>query len=101
MEIQSAFVTGAFDSTKEIWKKAIEYLGIQNTDGRTHIKRMGTNQIQIFQYEEVDKKSIFESSDNHELLLSTFAVTHFFILDANRVRDSVNASFSIIMASYV
>ena len=38
---------------------------------------------------------------NHELLLSIFAVTHFFILDANRVRDSVNASFSIIMASYV
>ena len=66
MEIQSAFVTGAFDSTKEIWKKAIEYLGIQNTDGRTHIKRMGTNQIQIFQYEEVDKKSIFESSANHK-----------------------------------
>ena len=66
MEIQSAFVTGAFDSTQEIWKKAIEYLGIQNTDGRTHIKRMGTNQIQIFQYEEVDKKSIFESSANHK-----------------------------------
>ena len=36
---------------------------------------------------------------NHELLLSIFAVTHFFILDANRVRDSVNASFSIIMAT--
>ena len=66
MEIQVAFVTGAFDSTKEIWKKAIEYLGIQNTDGRTHIKRMGTNQIQIFQYEEVDKKYIFESSANHK-----------------------------------
>ena len=66
MEIQSAFVTGAFDSTQEIWKKAIEYLGIQNTDGRTHIKRMGTNKIQIFQYEEVDKKSIFKSSSNHK-----------------------------------
>ena len=66
MEIQPAFVTGVFDGTEEIWKKAIEYLGIQNTDGRTHIKRMGTNQIQIFQYEEVDKKSIFESSANHK-----------------------------------
>ena len=66
MEIQAAFVTGAFDSTQEIWKKAIEYLGIQNTDGRTHIKRMGTNQIQIFQYVEVDKKNIFESSANHK-----------------------------------
>ena len=66
MEIQAAFVTGAFDSTQEIWKKAIKYLGIQNTDGRTHIKRMGTNQIQIFQYEDVDKKSIFESSANHK-----------------------------------
>ena len=66
MEIQAAFVTGAFDSTQEIWKKAIEYLGIQNTDGRIHIKRMGTNQIQIFQYEEVAKKSIFENSANHK-----------------------------------
>tara|TARA_Y100001968_G_scaffold264476_1_gene253392 strand:+ start:36 stop:305 length:270 start_codon:yes stop_codon:yes gene_type:complete len=66
MEIQSAFVTGAFDQTEEIWKKAIEYLGIENTNGRTHIKRMGTNQIQIFQYEEVDEKSIFESSANHK-----------------------------------
>ena len=66
MEIKAAFVTGAFDSTKEIWMKAIEYLGIQNTDGRTHIKRMGTNQIQIFQYEEVAKKSIFENSANHK-----------------------------------
>ena len=66
MEIQPAFVTGAFDSTQEIWKKAIDYLGIQNTDGRTHLKRIGTNQIQIFQYEEVDKKSIFENSANHK-----------------------------------
>ena len=66
MEIQSAFVTGAFDSTQEIWKKAIEYLGIQNTDGRTYIKRTGTNQIQIFEYEKVDQKSIFESSANHK-----------------------------------
>ena len=69
MEIQPAFVTGAFDGTEEIWKKAIEYLGIQNTDGRTHIKRMGTNQIQIFQYEEVDEKRNFESSANHKTKL--------------------------------
>ena len=74
MEIQSAFVTGAFDSTQEIWKKAIEYLGIQNTDGRTHIKRMGTNQIQIFQYEEIDKKSIFDNSANHKIkVIASFA----------------------------
>ncbi len=73
MEIKSAFVTGAFDSTKEIWKKAIEYLGIQNTDGRIHIKRLGTNQIQIFQYVDVDKKSIFESSSNHKTkVIATF-----------------------------
>tara|TARA_Y100001968_G_C18839644_1_gene472914 strand:- start:152 stop:415 length:264 start_codon:yes stop_codon:yes gene_type:complete len=66
MEIKVAFVTGIFDPTEEIWKKAIEYLGIQNTDGRTHIRRMGTNQIQIFQYEGVDTKSIFGSSANHK-----------------------------------
>ena len=66
MEIKVAFETGAFAATQEIWMKAIEYLGIQNTDGRTHIKRMGTNQIQIFQYEKVNKKSIFENSSNHK-----------------------------------
>jgi len=66
MEIQPAFVTGVFDGTEEIWKKAIDYLGIQNIDGRTHIKRTGTDQIEIFQYEEVDKKSIFENSANHK-----------------------------------
>ena len=36
---------------------------------------------------------------NHKLLLSIFEVTHFFILDVIRMRDSVNAFFSIIMAS--
>ena len=66
MEIKVAFETGAFAATQEIWKKAIEYLGIQNSDGRTHIKRIGTNQIQIFQYDEVDKKSIFGCSANHK-----------------------------------
>ena len=74
MEIQAAFVTGAFDSTQEIWKKAIEYLGIQNTDGRTHIKRMGTNQIQIFQYEEVNKKSIFECSANQKTIVIAYFI---------------------------
>ena len=59
MEIKVAFETGAFAATHEIWMKAIEYLGIQNADGRTHMKRMGTNQIQIFQYEEVEKKEYF------------------------------------------
>ena len=66
MEIKVAFETGAFAATQEIWMKAIEYLGIQNTDGRTHIKRIGTNQIQIFEYDEVDKKSIFGCSANHK-----------------------------------
>ena len=66
MEIKSAFETGAFAATQEVWKKAIDYLGIQIIDGRTHIKRTGTDQIEIFQYEEVDKKSIFENSANHK-----------------------------------
>ena len=35
MEIQAAFGIGGFDSTQEIWKKAIENLCIQNIDGRT------------------------------------------------------------------
>ena len=34
MEIKVAFETGAFAETQEIWMKAIDYLGIENTDGR-------------------------------------------------------------------
>ena len=35
---ETAFVTGAFGSTKDIWKQAIEILDIQNTEGKTHTK---------------------------------------------------------------
>ena len=66
MDTQVAFKTGAFAVTQEVWEKASDYLGIQNADGRTHIKRVGTNLIQIFQFEEVDKKSIFVCSANHK-----------------------------------
>ena len=66
MDTQVAFKTGAFAVTQEVWEKASDYLGIQNADGRTHIQRIGPDQIQIIQYEEVDKKSIFGSSANHK-----------------------------------
>ena len=66
MDTQVAFKTGAFAVTQEVWKKASNYLGIQNADGRTHIKRIGPDHIQIIQYEEVDKKSIFGSSANQK-----------------------------------
>ena len=66
MDTQVAFKTGPFAVTQEVWKKARDYLGIQNADGRTHIKRIGPDQIQIIQYEEVDKKSIFVSSANQK-----------------------------------
>tara|TARA_Y100001968_G_scaffold269673_1_gene260573 strand:+ start:413 stop:691 length:279 start_codon:yes stop_codon:yes gene_type:complete len=66
LEIKVAFETGAFATTQETWKKAFEDLGIQNTDGRIHFKRIGKNQIQIFQYDEVDKKTNFKSSANHK-----------------------------------
>ncbi|WP_269621757.1 hypothetical protein [Prochlorococcus marinus] len=42
-------------------------LGIQNADRRTHVKRIGPDQIQIIQYEEVDKKSVFASSANQRI----------------------------------
>ncbi len=47
-----------------------------------------------------DLSNVLERQPNHQLLLSIFVVTHFFIFDANRVRDSVNASYSRIMANY-
>ena len=46
METQVPFQTFAFAATQEIWNKAADCLALQNNDGLTHIKRMGTNQIQ-------------------------------------------------------
>tara|TARA_Y100001968_G_scaffold167223_1_gene153167 strand:- start:628 stop:792 length:165 start_codon:yes stop_codon:yes gene_type:complete len=46
----AAFGIGSFDSTQEFGKTAIEYHGIQKIDGRTHLKRIGTNQFLILQY---------------------------------------------------
>ena len=66
MNTQVAFETGAFAATEEVWEKAADFLGIQNRDGRTHLKRMGPHQIQIVQYQEVDKKRIFENSANQK-----------------------------------
>ena len=66
MDTQVAFKTGAFAVTQEVWKKASDYLGIQNADGRIHIQRIGPDHIEIIQYEEVDKKSVFGSSANQK-----------------------------------
>ena len=71
MDTQVAFKTGAFAVTQEVWDKASDYLGIQNADGRTHIKRIGPDHIQIIQYAEVDKKSTFESSANQKIKVVT------------------------------
>ncbi len=48
MEIKVAFESDAFSVTQDFWKKAVEYLGIKNIDRSTHVKRMASNQIQIF-----------------------------------------------------
>ncbi len=66
MDTKVAFETGAFALTQEIWNKATDFLGLQNNDGSTRIKRMGTNQIQIVRYLDVDQKSIFGCSSNHK-----------------------------------
>ena len=57
-----AFETGAFAVTQEIWKAAANSLGIDNKEGTHQITRLGPNQIQIIQYEELGQKNPFESS---------------------------------------
>ena len=54
MDIQVTFETGALAANQEIWNKTADCLGLQNNDGSTHIKRMGTNQIQIVKDVDVD-----------------------------------------------
>tara|TARA_Y100001968_G_scaffold196994_1_gene180688 strand:- start:981 stop:1223 length:243 start_codon:yes stop_codon:yes gene_type:complete len=73
MDIQVVFETGAFATTQEIWNKATNFLGLPYNHGSICIKRMGTNQIQIVKYLDVDQKSIFKNSAIHKTeLIASF-----------------------------
>ncbi len=62
MKTEIAFETGPFAVTQEIWKAAANSLGIDNKEGTHQITRIGPNQIQIIQYEDLGQKNPFESS---------------------------------------
>ena len=56
-----AFEIGPFSDTKEIWQKALSFLGIDNKDGNITIKRLGPSHVQIVQSEQ--RKNPFGSTD--------------------------------------
>ena len=56
-----AFKTGPFSNTKEIWQKALEFLGTDNKAGNKTIKRVAPNHFQIVESEL--KKNPFGSTD--------------------------------------
>ena len=56
-----AFETGPFSNTKEIWQKALEFLGTDNKAGNKTIKRIAPNHVQIVESEQ--KKNPFGSTD--------------------------------------
>ena len=56
-----AFEIGPFSDTKEIWQKALEFLGTDNKAGNKTIIRVAPNHVQIVESEL--KKNPFESTD--------------------------------------
>ena len=56
-----AFEIGAFSDTKEIWQKALEFLGTDNKEGNKTIKRLSPDHVQIIESDQV--KNPFGSSD--------------------------------------
>ncbi len=56
-----AFEIGPFANSKEIWLKASAFLGIDNKDGNTQMKRIAPNHVQIIESEQ--KKNPFGSTD--------------------------------------
>ncbi len=47
MSNKVTFETDAFGTTKEVWLKASESLGLKKNNGTTQIKRSSPNQVQI------------------------------------------------------
>ena len=62
MDKKVAFETSSFGVSKEIWAGACDFWDIDNNDGSLQFKRISPNQIQIFQYESMGQKNVFESS---------------------------------------
>jgi len=56
-----AFETDSFAYTKEVWKAASKFLGLDNKDGRIQISRVGTNHIKIVETQEAGGKNPFET----------------------------------------
>ena len=66
-----AFEIGPFSDTKEIWQKALEFLGTDNKAGNKTIIRIAPNHVQIVESEQ--KKNPFGSTD----LLSRKVIAEF------------------------
>tara|TARA_Y100001968_G_C18933944_1_gene515538 strand:+ start:198 stop:446 length:249 start_codon:yes stop_codon:yes gene_type:complete len=49
-----AFEVDSFSNTKEIWLKALDFLGLDNNDCNKEIRRIAPNYIQIIQSDQVE-----------------------------------------------
>ena len=56
-----AFEIGPFSDTKEIWEKALDFLGVDNKAGNKTITRLAPNHVQIIESEQVNNP--FGSTD--------------------------------------
>ena len=56
-----AFEIGPFSDTKEIWQKALDFLGVDNKAGNKTITRIAPNHVQIVESQQL--KNPFGSTD--------------------------------------
>ena len=56
-----AFEIGPFSDTKEIWQKALDFLGVDNKAGNKTIKRLSPDHVQIIESDQVENP--FGSTD--------------------------------------
>ena len=48
-----AFEIGPFSDTKEIWQKALDFLGVDNKAGNKTITRIAPNHVQIVESQQL------------------------------------------------
>ena len=75
MNTAIAFETDSFAYTKEVWKGAVKFLGLDNKDGRLQITKVGTNHIKIVETEELGGKNPFGNTVVDSKVIAEFTAS--------------------------
>ena len=66
-----AFEIGPFSDTKEIWQKALDFLGVDNKAGNKTIKRLSPDHVQIIESDQLRILLVRLTACQEKLLLSS------------------------------